>query len=125
MQRTATMYEKLGDKRLKQLIDAFYDRVFESKVIGHLFSKTPKEIIKDKQFCFLTQFLGGPPRYQEKYGNPKMRMRHLPHAIGQKERDEWLKLMHEAIHTLDWKAENKKALYNCFPKLASHMMNKP
>lgn len=118
------MYEKLGDDRLKQLIDAFYDRVFTSDIIGPLFKNTPIDVIKDKQFCFLTQFLGGPLRYFEKYGNPKMRMRHLAHPIGQKERDEWLKLMHEAIQTLDWEEENKTALYNCFPTLASHMMNK-
>ena len=124
MERTLTMYEKLGDERLQQLIDAFYDRVFESEVIGHLFSKTPKDVIKDKQFCFLTQFLGGPPRYNEKFGHPRMRMRHLPHPIGEKERDEWLKLMHEAIQTLDWDEKNKNALYQCFPALASHMMNK-
>jgi hemoglobin len=124
MERMLTMYEKLGDERLQKLIDAFYDRVFESEIIGPLFNQTDKEIIKDKQFCFITQFLGGPLRYFEKYGNPKMRMRHLPHPIGEKERDEWLKLMKEAIQTLDWDDENKEALYNCFPTLASHMMNK-
>ena len=118
------MYEKLGDERLQQLIDAFYDRVFESEVIGHLFKNTPKNVIKDKQFSFLTQFLGGPPRYIQKYGNPKMRMRHLPHPIGPKERDEWLQLMQESIQTLDLEEDYKIALYNCFPKLANHMMNK-
>ena len=117
------MYEKLGDERLGLLIDAFYDRVFDSEIIGHLFNQTNKEVIKDKQFSFISQFLGGPLRYFEKYGNPKMRMRHLPHKIDQAARDEWLKLMKEAIWTLDWDEENKTALYNCFPTLASHMMN--
>lgn len=123
MEKMPTMYEKLGDERLQQLVDAFYERVFQSEIIGPLFNKTEKEVIKDKQFCFLTQFLGGPLRYFEKYGNPKMRMRHLPHKIDQAARDEWLKLMHEAIQTLDWEEENKQALYSCFPTLASHMMN--
>lgn len=124
MENMPTMYEKLGDERLEKLINEFYDRVFQSEIIGPLFNQTEKEVIKDKQFCFLTQFLGGPLRYFEKYGNPKMRMRHFPHAIGQKERDEWLKLMHESIQTLDWDDDNKNALYNCFPTLASHMMNR-
>lgn len=118
-----TMYEKLGDERLQKLVDAFYERVFASEIIGPLFNQTEKDIIKDKQFCFLTQYLGGPLRYFEKYGNPKMRMRHLPHKIDQAARDEWLKLMKEAIYTLDWDEKNKEALYNCFPTLASHMMN--
>ncbi|MBD3638662.1 MAG: globin [Crocinitomicaceae bacterium] len=123
MDRLPTIYEKLGDKRLQQLLDAFYDRVFESEIIGPLFNKTDKLTIKDKQYCFLTQFLGGPPRYNEKYGSPKMRMRHLPHKIDAAARDEWLRLMKEAIETLDWDENYKTALYNCFPKLANHMVN--
>ncbi|MEZ4922784.1 MAG: hypothetical protein R2780_06395 [Crocinitomicaceae bacterium] len=124
MENLPTIYEKLGDERLRKLLDEFYERVFQSEIIGPLFNQTQKEVIKDKQFCFLTQFLGGPLRYFEKYGNPKMRMRHLPHPIGLRERDEWLKLMYESIQTLEWEEEYKVALYNCFPQLASHMMNR-
>lgn len=117
------MYEKLGDERLKFLVDAFYDQVFESPIIGELFKKSDPETVKDKQYCFLSQFLGGPLRYFEKYGNPKMRMRHLPHHIDEKAKDEWLRLMKIAIWTLDWDEENKTTLYNCFPTLAAHMQN--
>ena len=118
-----SLYEKLGDERLSKLIDAFYESVFKSEIIGQLFQETEKEVIKDKQFCFLTQFLGGPPRYIEKYGTPKMRMRHLPHRIDEGARDEWLNLMKQAIESLDWEQENKIALYNCFPAVANHMVN--
>jgi len=118
------MYEKLGDDRLNRLIELFYEKVFKSEIIGPLFNETARETIMDKQYCFLTQFLGGPQRYFEKYGNPKMRQRHMPHAIDEKARDEWLKLMKESIASLDWEEENKTALYNCFPTVASHMMNR-
>ena len=123
MEAMKTMYEKLGDKRLQHLIDEFYDRVFQSEIIRELFNKSEKELIKDKQYCFITQYLGGPLRYFEKYGNPQMRRRHLPHKIDEAAKNEWLKLMKEAIWTLDWEEENKLALYNCFPTLASHMTN--
>lgn len=120
-----TLYDKLGDERLKQILDIFYDKVFQSDIIGPLFNKTEKDLIKDKQFCFLTQFLGGPLRYLEKYGNPKMRARHLPHKIDMEARDEWLKLMKEAIYAIDWGEDEqlKEALYQCFPTLATHMVN--
>ena len=123
METMPSLYEKLGDERLSKLIDAFYESVFKSEIIGQLFQETEKEVIKDKQFCFLTQFLGGPPRYIEKYGTPKMRMRHLPHRIDEDARDEWLNLMKQAIESLDWEQENKIALYNCFPAVANHMVN--
>lgn len=118
-----TLYELLGDDRLLQLLQTFYGKVFTSPVIGPLFNRTEKDVILDKQFCFLTQFLGGPPRYNEKYGTPKMRLRHLPHKINAEARDEWLRLMKESIDSLDWDSDLKIALYNCFPKVAEHMRN--
>lgn len=123
MEENKTLYELVGDDQLMNILHGFYGRVFKSKIIGHLFQQTAPEIIIDKQFRFLSQFLGGPQRYHEKYGHPRMRMRHLPHKIDQQAKAEWLKLMKEAIweSTLD---ENiKNALYNCFPQVAQHMVN--
>ncbi|MBI3135850.1 MAG: globin [Bacteroidetes bacterium] len=123
MKEHQTLYELLGDQRLLQLLNTFYNKAFSSPVIGPLFNHTQKEVILDKQYCFLTQFLGGPPRYNEKYGVPRMRARHLPHAITPEGRDEWLRIMKESIETLDWDPQLKTALYNCFPQVANHMVN--
>ena len=119
-----TLFEKVGSERLKNIIRAFYDRVFVSKVIGDLF-QTDKELIMEKQFQFLTQFLGGPQLYTEKYGHPKMRKRHLPHVINDEAKVEWLKCMNEAIHEvlMDDK-ELADALYQCLPPVAQHMVNR-
>jgi hemoglobin len=95
----------------------------DSTDIGPLFNATDAESIKDKQYCFLTQFLGGPPRYIEKYGPPQMRRRHMPHAITNDAKDEWLSLMNASIKELDLPDNLKTALYNCFPKVAQHMVN--
>ncbi len=80
--------------------------------------------IKDKQYCFLSQFLGGPQRYTEKYGHPKMRQRHAPHAITEEAKDEWLKLMKKSIEEMEMEEDLKLALYNCFPRVAAHMVNR-
>lgn len=117
------IYSKLGEERLTQLLDSFYDKVFTSPLISDLFKNSPKEEIKRKQKLFLTQFLGGPPLYTETIGNPKMRQRHMPHKITNEAKDEWLRCMKEAIQELDWDERNKYALYTCFPKLAGHMVN--
>ncbi|MFT4600695.1 MAG: hemoglobin [Arenicella sp.] len=123
MEQMKTMYEKLGDERLKKMVDVFYEHVFVNPIIGSLFQNSDQEMVKDKQFCFLTQYLGGPLRYFDKYGNPKMRKKHMAHKIDEAAREEWLRLMKIAIWTLDWEEENKNALYNCFPTLAAHMQN--
>ncbi len=124
MEHSKTLYEHLGDQQLQSLLNSFYAKVFKSTILGPLFNQTDAETIKDKQFCFLTQFLGGPPRYTVKYGPPKMRRRHLAHAIDDTAKDEWLSLMKEAIQDLDLESNLKDALYNCFPQVAQHMVNR-
>lgn len=116
-------YQKLGDSQLEKLVHAFYERVYASEIISHLF-QNPRNEVEAKQFAFLSQFLGGPQRYLQQYGVPKMRFRHLPHAIDQTAKDEWLRCMYEAIQTLDLNEEEKKALWTTFVPLANHMVNR-
>ncbi len=123
MERTKTLYESIGDQNLRLLVNSFYAKVFESPIIGNLFNQTEAETIKDKQFRFLSQFLGGPLRYVEKYGHPRMRKKHLPHSINNDAKEEWLRLMKASINELDISENLKIALYNCFPGVARHMVN--
>ena len=118
-----TIYDRLGSANLKLLIDNFYDFVFEDERINHLFVNTPKEVIKQKQFMFLTQFLGGPDIYSQSYGHPKMRARHLPHKITENSALSWLQCMKKAVDTLPISTELKTELFNCFPQVAIHMIN--
>ena len=117
------MYDLIGEENIRILVDEFYERVFEDQRIAHLF-KTDKDLIKQKQFMFLCQFLGGPAYYNNTFGPPKMRMRHLPHPIDENAVTAWLECMKEAVDALNIDPKLKVALYNCFPKLAHHMSNR-
>ncbi len=118
-----TLYSKIGPASLKKLVNTFYDIVFDESSISHLFTNE-KSSIRDKQYRFLTQFLGGPQLYTSEYGQPKMRMRHAPHAIDETARIEWLRCMKLAISKMDFEPELGEALYNCFPRVAAHMQNR-
>jgi hemoglobin len=117
-----TIYQKLGAENLEQLVNKFYELVLENPVISPLF-KTDMDLVRKKQIAFLTQFLGGPPMYNQTYGHPRMRMRHLPHKITEAAAVEWLSCMNEAIRSLDIEDDFKATLFNCFPRLAVHMIN--
>jgi hemoglobin len=119
---TETLYERLGPENLQKLVNAFYDLVFSDPEIKDLF-KTDKELIKKKQFMFLTQFLGGPALYSDAYGHPQMRARHLPHPISEDKAVAWLKCMHAAIDTLAISDELKTELFDRFPPTAFFMVN--
>ncbi|MDX2359918.1 MAG: globin [Crocinitomicaceae bacterium] len=118
-----TLYERIGSQKLRQVVDNFYDIVFVDSSISHLFDLENTQI-RDKQYKFLTQFLGGPSLYSNEYGHPKMKLRHLPHQIGEAEKDEWLRCMKMAINKVGLENGLGEALFDCFPKVAEHMMNR-
>ena len=49
---------------------------------------------------FLMQYWGGPGTYSEQRGHPRLRMRHARFAIGEAERDAWLRHMRTALDDL-------------------------
>ena len=118
-----TLYYRIGEEKLLQLVETFYEKILNHSSISDLF-QNDIELIKEKQFMFLSQFLGGPQLYSEKHGHPKMRARHMPHKIDNDAKDEWLRCMKESIATLNLEDDLDVALYNCFPQVAQHMVNR-
>jgi hemoglobin len=118
----ATLFERLGEENLRLLVDRFYNRVFEDERIAHLF-KTDKELIKEKQRLFLTQFLGGPALYSQQYGHPQLRARHLPHIIREDDAIAWLSCMSAAITSLSVDESLKEELLKRFVSTAMFMVN--
>jgi hemoglobin len=119
---SSTVFEQLGEENIALLVERFYDLVFEHPQIGHLF-KSDKDLIREKQRMFLTQFLGGPPLYTQRYGHPQLRARHMPHPIGQEDAVAWLSCMARAIGTLDIDEPLKDALFKRFVPTAMFMVN--
>jgi hemoglobin len=117
------LYTQIGPERLRLLVTGFYNEVFSNELLRPLFAKSDRKLVEEKQFQFLTQFLGGPSLYSDTYGHPKMRMRHMPHKITVEAKNEWLSCMHRAINTLDLDEKIKNQLFEVFPKLAAHMVN--
>ena len=116
---TKTFYEILGKEKIAELVFHFYALVYEDPILSDLFQNDIAEV-RDKQFRFLCQFLGGPPLYIETYGPPKMRMRHLPFVITHEKKDAWLACMNKAITQLNLDERLSQELYSCFVPLAKN-----
>lgn len=117
-----TIYSRLGDDLLRQLIDEFYILILNNAVTAPLFTTDINEV-KAKQFAFLTQFLGGPLRYVDQYGHPMMRARHMSHKITREAADQWLICMAMAIDKLPISQNFKEEIFEKFPPVAAHMIN--
>ena len=125
---TPTHYERLGgDEGIRRLVDRFYDLMDtapEAATVRALHA-TSLKASRDKLHLFLVGWTGGPPRYVEKHGHPRLRMRHFPFAIGARERDEWLWCMDRALAEHEVPDDLRTHLRHRLYELADHMRNQP
>ncbi len=119
-------YERLGGEQgVRRLVDRFYelmDTLPEARGIREMHAAN-LDGSREKLFMFLSGWLGGPALYIEQYGHPRLRARHLPFAIGEAERDAWMRCMSQALDEMGLDAmlcdHLKRSLWNT----ADHMRN--
>ena len=62
-----TLFTKLGgERKLRQIIDVFIDRVFADQMIGTFFRTANKSRIKEMEYQLTAEFLGGAITYKGK-----------------------------------------------------------
>ena len=98
------------------------DSAPEARTIRALHA-TSLKASRDKLHLYLTTWTGGPPVYTDRYGHPRLRMRHFPFRIGVRERDEWLWCMDRALNEHDMPGEMREYLRERLHSLADHMRN--
>ncbi len=123
-----TPYERMGgDETVRALVDRFYhlmDTLPEARDIRRLHAEDLSGA-RDKLFDFLSGWLGGPQRYVEKYGHPRLRARHMPFPIGTRERDQWMLCMDRAMRDVGLPASLQRELHQAFYRVADFMRNQP
>lgn len=123
-----TPFEQLGgDAGVRKIVDRFYDLMDtapEAATIRRLHAQSLKAS-REKLHLFLTGWTGGPPAYVERFGHPRLRMRHFPFSIGARERDEWLWCMDRALEEHEMPGELRQDLRTKLHALADHMRNRP
>jgi hemoglobin len=87
-----------GEANIKSLVECFYDLMDLEP--GYTAMRA-----RQRLFWFLCGWMGGPQHYTERFGHPRLRMRHMPKqagggamgSIGIAERDQWLACMNQAM----------------------------
>lgn len=88
-----------GEEKVHELVTRFYDLMDLEPVYKELRAvhRPSLDDARQKLFWFLCGWLGGPDHYQERFGHPRLRMRHFPYSIGIQERDQWVACMDQAM----------------------------
>lgn len=115
-----------GEPGVRALVQRFYDLMEIEPVYTALRAVHPGTLdsARDKLFWFLCGWLGGPNHYIERFGHPRLRARHLPFAIGIRERDQWLACMAQAMRELQVDAALAERLQEAFFGTANFMRNR-
>ena len=122
-----TYYELLGgEDGVRLLVDDFYDLMMLDARFAGIRAMHPQDMStsRDKLFWFLSGWFGGPPLFEEKFGHPRLRARHLPFAIGVSERDQWMNCMTESLQKTSISEQTRQALIDALFKTADWMRNK-
>ncbi len=121
-------YQQIGgDEGVRRLVDRFYDAMDslpQAAPVRALHAKSLRGS-REKLYLFLSGWLGEPDLYQQKYGHPMLRRRHLPFSIGRVERDQWLLCMERALEQTVPDERLRAHLRQAFFQVADHMRNLP
>ncbi len=127
MSEPATVYEAAGgEAAFTRLVERFYAGVAGDPVLRPLYPRDPLMFAAAGEHLrlFLIQYWGGPGWYSERRGHPRLRMRHMPFAIGRRERDAWMGHMRAAIDSLELPKAVREAFLEYFEDAATAMMNR-
>ena len=118
------IYDLIGDDGFRRLIRAFYSQVPGDDILGPMYPAEDLAGAEQRLADFLIFRFGGPPRYIEERGHPRLRVRHLPFAIGQAARDRWVATMDRALDEAQLPAQAAQVLRTFFADIATFMINR-
>ena len=120
------IYPAIGEEGFQRLVAAFYRCIPHDEILGPMYAEDndlpgAEQRLRD----FLIFRFGGPPRYIEHRGHPRLRMRHVRFPVGQAARDRWMELMTAALAEAAFPPEVDSKLRAFFDSTATFLMNRP
>ena len=117
------VYGAIGEDGFARLTSGFYRRVSGDDILGPMYGDHDLEGAEQRLRDFLIFRFGGPTRYVQSRGHPRLRMRHARFFIDQAARDRWLSLMSAALDEAMLPDEPKAVLRKFFGETATFLIN--
>jgi hemoglobin len=125
MSDEVSLYQEVGGSDFfVELVNKFYEGVINDEVVISLYPDRNDLVgAKERLSLFLIQYWGGPTTYSDERGHPRLRQRHFPFAIGERERDDWLMHMQGAIDAMPTSDSVRTRLSEYMSNAAQHLVN--
>ena len=118
------VYALIGEEGFARLVGAFYKQVPGDAVLGPMYAGRDLGDAEQRLRDFLVFRFGGPSRYLDQRGHPRLRMRHVAFPIDQRARDRWVQLMGSAFAEAKLPVDAERVLRTFFESTASFLINK-
>jgi len=125
-QKPRTLFDLIGGQPVvDQLVVAFYRRMDTLPEAAELRAMHHPDLTStiDVLQRYLGEWLGGPKRYSEERGHPRLRMRHMKFVIGTAERDAWMMCMRGELEETITNEFAREQIEKPLAKLADHVRN--
>lgn len=126
-----TVYAAVGGQQFfDDLVGRFYDAVENDELLRPMYP-TDLGPSRHRLAGFLAQYWGGPADYSAERGHPRLRMRHMPFAIGVAERNAWMRHMLASLEAANLPdgspldPDIAQAMFAHFDNAATHLINQP
>jgi hemoglobin len=119
----SAIYQMVGEDGFIRLVAAFYRQVPQDGILGKMYPPGELAAAEERLRDFLIYCFGGPQRYIEQRGHPRLRARHMPFQIDRAARDNWMRLMNNAFTEAKLPAEAEQHLRAFFDQLSTFMIN--
>ncbi len=122
-----SLFEEVGGSQFfDRLVDRFYEGVATDDVLLPLYpEQSDLSGAKERLTLFLQQYWGGPTTYSDERGHPRLRQRHFPFVIGERERDRWMVHMMAAVDELSPNETVRQQLTEYMTMASTAMINSP
>ena len=118
------VYGMIGEEGFARLTAAFYAQVPHDEVVGAMYPDDDLAGAEQRLRDFLVVRFGGPARYLQQRGHPRLRMRHAPFAIDSGARDRWVAMMTHALEEAALPKEADAILRDFLCSTATFLINR-
>ncbi len=125
-QNNSALFNSIGgEESVHQLVNAFYDIMDTTPSVSALRAIHSEDLTQARHrfYLFMVGWLGGPPLFEQQFGHPRLRQRHLPFKVDQSMVSQWLYCMNKALENTVENPKHRELIYQRLSQLAYHMIN--
>ena len=120
----AEVFAAVGEDGFTRLVAAFYRQVPGDPILGAMYPADDIAGAEQRLRDYLIYRFGGPERYIQERGHPRLRGRHMPFPIDDAARNRWMEFMDRAFAEAALPPDAESVLRGFFSHMSTFLKNR-